>query len=116
MPGAVKGGLFVGAAVAVGILAGLLVPSLVVAERDAAEGQSASTESAPVMPIVIGRPLDEAEDELRQRGIPYVTDAPDLVEIVVPTALEVCETKPHPGKRVQGTARLRAALAGTCDI
>jgi hypothetical protein len=68
------------------------------------------------MPSVIGRPLDEAEDELGRRGIPYVTDAPDIVEIVVPTVLEVCETEPGPGQKVSDTAHLRAALAGTCDI
>ena len=116
MRGPVKGGLFVGAAVAVGLCAGLLLPSLVIAERETGGGSRAGTKPPPAMPSVIGRPLDDAEDELRRRGILYVTDAPALVEMVAPTVLEVCETAPGPGEKVRDTARLRAALAGTCDI
>lgn len=116
MRGPVKGGLFVGAAVAVGLLAGLILPSLVIAERETAKRPRAGTPSLPTMPSLIGRPLDEAEDELRRRGIPYTTDAPDLVEIVAPKVLEVCETEPGPGEKVRGGARLRASLAGTCGI
>jgi hypothetical protein len=113
MPDAVKGGLFVGAAVATGILIGLFVPSLVGAERDT-KGQA--HESLPQMPSVVGQRLDEAQRELRGRGITYVTDAPDIVEVVVPDILEVCESEPAPGKSIRGSARLHVALAGTCDI
>jgi hypothetical protein len=116
MRGPVKGGLFVGAAVAVGLLAGLIVPSLVVAERDPSKQSRASVPPLPTMPSLVGRPLDEAEDELRRRGITYTTDAPNLVEMVVPKVLEVCETEPAPGAKIRSGAHLRAALAGTCDI
>jgi hypothetical protein len=116
MRGPVKGGLFVGAAVATGLLAGLLVPSLVVAERETVKRPRTHALPRPTMPSVIGLPLDEAKDELGRAGVPYVTDAPDIVEVVVPMLLEVCETEPEPGAKVRGTARLRAAPAGTCDI
>jgi hypothetical protein len=115
MPDAVKGGLFVGAAVATGILVGLLVPSLVGAER-ATKGPRADKSLLPKMPSVVGQPLDEAQRELRGRGITYVTDAPDIVEVVVPDILEVCESEPAPGKSIRGSARLHVALARTCHI
>ena len=114
MPDAVKGGLFVGTAVAIGILVGLLAPSLVGAERQTGERSRAHT-PPPSMPSVIGKPLDEAEAALTRRGIAYVTDAPDLVEMLVPAALEVCDSEPGPGKGVRGSARLRAELVGTCN-
>jgi hypothetical protein len=115
MPDAVKGGLFVGAAVAAGILAALLVPRLVVAE-DAKSPQRAHAPALPTMPSVVGRPLDEADVTLRRRGIEYVTDAPEIVERVVPMVLEVCETEPAEGAAVRGSVRLHAALVGTCAI
>ena len=115
MPDAVKGGLFVGAAVATGILVGLLVPSLVGAERDTAKGPRPH-KSLRTMPSVVGQPLDEAQGELRRGGIPYETDAPDLVEAVLPGILEVCESEPDPGRSVRRSARLHVALAGTCAI
>jgi hypothetical protein len=71
------------------------------------------------MPGIIGRRLDEARDELRRRGIPYVTDAPDFVEVaevVAPRAVEVCDTEPGPGRSVRGRAHLYASFAGTCGI
>ena len=116
MPASVKGGLFVGGAVAVGILAGLLIPTLVGAERGAGNGTRGHTAQLPTMPSLIGRPLDEAKGELRRRRIAYVTDAPSIVEAVAPGILEVCESVPAPGARVRGSARLNAALAGTCGI
>jgi hypothetical protein len=116
MPSAVKGGVFVGAAVAVGILAGLLVPSLVVAERDKAARPHTRVQVLPTMPSLVGRTLNQARDELDSRGIPYSTDAPRVVEVLVPTVLEVCETEPAAGEKVRGEVRLRAALAGTCSI
>jgi hypothetical protein len=116
MPDAVKGGLFVGAAIATGVLMGLLLPSLIGAEPQAAKRPRATASLLPTMPTVIGQRLDEAEGELRRRGIPYVTDAPDIVEMVVPDILEVCESEPGPGRSVHGTARLRATLVGTCGI
>ena len=115
MPSAVKGGLFVGAAVAAGMLAGLLVPSMVVAEREPRANANRPPEQAlPTMPSLVGRPLDEAEDELRRRDISYSTDGPQLVEVLVPTVLEVCETEPVAGAQVRSEARLRTAVAGTC--
>jgi hypothetical protein len=116
MPDAVKGGLFVGAAVATGLLLGLFVPSLVGAERETVKGPRAHKSLLPTMPGVIGQPLDEAQGELRRRGIPYVTDVPDLVEVVVPDILEVCESEPRPGRSVRRSARLHVGLAGTCNI
>jgi len=116
MPDAVKGGLFVGAAVVTGILAGLFVPPLVGAERDAAKRPRAHASPLPTMPKVIGQPLDEAEGELHRLGIRYETDAPGLVEKVVPGFLEVCGSVPGPGSSVRRSARLQTALAGTCDI
>jgi hypothetical protein len=68
------------------------------------------------MPGVVGRRLDEAQAELDRRGIRYSTDAPDIVEVVAPGILEVCESEPAPGASVRGRARLRAAIAGTCGI
>jgi hypothetical protein len=114
---AVKGGLFVAAAVVTGMVVGLVLPSLVVAERET--GSSAHPQrkaSLPTMPSLIGRTLDEAEDELGRRQISYSTDAPHLVEVLVPTVLEVCETEPPAGAKVRGNARVRAAVAGTCSI
>jgi hypothetical protein len=116
MPSAVKGGVFVGAAVTVGILAGLLVPSLVVAERGTAARPKKSAPPLATMPSLVGRTLEEAEDELSRRQISYSTDAPHLVEVLVPTVLEVCETEPPAGVKVRGNARVRAAVAGTCSI
>src|SRR5688500_6250474 len=116
MPEAVKGGLFVVAAVMTGILAGLFVPSFVGAKREAAKGPRAQESQLPTMPNVLGQPLDEAEGELRGRGITYETDAPGIVEAVVPEILEVCESKPGPGTSIRGSARLHVAPAGTCSI
>ena len=115
MPDAVKGGLFVGAAVATGLLVGLLVPSLVGAGRETAE-RSRTQAPLPTMPSVIDQPLDEAQRELRSRGIDSVTDAPHFVEVAVPQVLDVCESEPAPGGRVRGSARLHVALAGTCRL
>ena len=116
MPDAIKGGLFVGAAVAIGILGGLLVPALVGAEKEAAKRPRTHATVLPTMPSVIGQPLDQAQGELRRRRIRYVTDAPDFVERLVPGILEVCESDPGAGTSARGGARLRAALAGTCEI
>jgi hypothetical protein len=117
MAGPVKGGLFVGAAVAVGLLAGLLIPLLVVADREPAKrpGRSGGA-SLPTMPSVIGRPLDDAEDELARHEIDYETDASAILETVAPTVLEVCDAHPPAGQKVHGTAHLRAKLAGTCEM
>jgi hypothetical protein len=116
MPDTIKGGLFVGAAVATGILIGFFITSAVGTERETAKRPRAQKSPLPTMPNVIGRPLDEAQGELRRRGIPYVADAPRIVEVVVPDVLEVCGSEPGPGRGVRGSARLRTALAGTCDI
>jgi PASTA domain len=116
MPHAVKGGLFVGAAVATGILVGLFVPSLVGTKRETAKGPRAHESLLPTMPSVLGQPLDEAQEELRSRGITYVTDAPDIVEEVLPEILEVCESEPGPGRSIRGSARLHVAPARTCNI
>jgi len=46
-----------------------------------------------------------------------VTVAPgDVLGVVVPSVWEICETVPRPGARVRQSARLRAALPGTCDF
>lgn len=108
-----KGGLFVGAAVLTGLLAGLLLPSLV--GPDPARGPRAHA-LAPTMPSVIDQPLDEAQSELRRRGIRYVTDAPHIIEVTVPGVLDVCDSEPAPGRSVHGSARLHVAFAGTCHI
>ena len=116
MSDAVKGGLFVGAAVATGILVGLFVPSLVGADRETTNKPRAQKPSLPTMPSVVGRPLDEAEGQLRSRGIAYVADAPDIVEVVAPGILEVCASEPAAGRSIRGDARLHVAVTGTCDI
>jgi PASTA domain len=118
MPDAVKGGLFVGAAVAAGILVGLFVPSLVVADRESSKerGPRAHKPVLPTMPSVAGQPLEDAEGELRRRGIAYETDAPEIVEVVVPGILEVCDSEPGAGSSIRGSARLHVAVAGTCGI
>jgi hypothetical protein len=110
-----KGGLFVGAAVAFGFLFAFLVPPLVVG-RETAKGPRTDEPPLPTMPTVVGRPLDEAEEELGRRRIAYVTDGGDIFGIVVPSVWEVCETDPGGGEKVRGTAHLRAALPGTCSI
>jgi hypothetical protein len=115
MSGPVKGGLFVGAAVAIGLLFAFLVPSLVVGRETARESQ-ADAPPLPTMPTVVGLPLDEAEEELGRRRIAYVTDGADIFGIVVPSVWEVCETDPGGGEKVRDTAHLRAALPGTCSI
>lgn len=115
MSGSLKGGLFVGAAVSVGLLAAFLVPPLVVG-RETAKGPKTGAPRPPAMPNIIGRPLDEAEQELGRRGIAYVTDGGDVFGIVVPSIWEVCETEPGAGERVRGTVHLRAALPSTCGI
>ena len=115
MPDSLKGGLFVGAAVAVGFLLAFLVPMLVVG-RETANEPTTDAPPLPSMPNMIGRPLDEAEEELARRGIAYVTDGGDIFGIVVPSIWEVCETEPGGGEKVRGTAHLRAALPSTCDV
>jgi hypothetical protein len=114
MPDAVKGGLFVGAAVATGLLVGLFAPSLVGPERERSNG--ARADSLPVMPSVIDRPLDVVQAELRSRGIAYETDAPHFIEATVPDILDVCDSEPAPGTSVRRSAQLHVALAGTCHI
>jgi hypothetical protein len=115
MSGFVKGGLFVGAAVAVGLLVGFLVPPLVVG-REHDNGGKANAQTLPAMPNIIGHPLDQAENELARNGITYVTDGGDIFGIVVPSVWEVCETVPGTGEKVRGTAHVRAALPSTCGI
>jgi hypothetical protein len=112
MPDAVKGGLFVGAAVAAGLFAGLLL----VAGRGAADQSGPDSPPPPTMPAVIGQPLDDAQRTLRRRGIRYVTDAPEIVEATVPGILEVCESEPAPQRSIRGRARLHVSLAGTCRL
>jgi hypothetical protein len=111
-----KGGLFVGSAVAVGLIAGMLVPSLVVADKEPQRRPNGGTVALPTMPSLVGLPLDEAEDVLASRGIEYVTDGPRVFEGAVPTIFEVCETEPSAGAKVRGSAHLRTTLAGTCGI
>jgi hypothetical protein len=108
-----KGGLFVGAAVAVGLLAAFLVPQLVVGRGTA---KATKADALPAMPNLVGRPLDEAEAELGRRRIAYVTDGGDILGIVMPAIWEVCETRPRAGEKVRGTAHLRAALPSACGI
>jgi hypothetical protein len=115
MSASLKGGLFVGAAVAVGLLAAFLVAPIVVG-REPGRVSKADARPLPVMPHLTGRPLDEAEAELGRRGIAHVTDGGDIFGVVVPSVWEVCETVPGEGQRVRRTARLRAALPGTCAI
>jgi PASTA domain len=115
MSGFVKGGVFVGAAVAAGLLVGFLVPPLVVG-REHDKGGEANAQTLPSMPNIIGRPLDQAENELARNGITYVTDSGDIFGIVVPSVWEVCETEPGTGETVRGTAHVRAALPTTCSI
>ena len=114
MSGPLKGGLFVGAAVAVGLLAAFLLPALVVGDEGGAAGADKPTR--PAMPDVVGRPLDEAEDVLGRRGIAYRTDGEDIFGISVPAIMEVCETVPGAGEPIRGTVRVRAALSRTCAI
>ena len=114
MSDSLKGGLFVGAAVTVGLLVAFLVPPMV-AGRGSAKGQREQA-PPPVMPDVVGRKLDEAERELRRHEIAYVTDEGDVFGVVVPSVWEICETRPAAGTRVRRSARLRAALPGTCDL
>ena len=97
MSGSLKGGLFVGAAVAVGLLVAFLVPPLVVGSETAKGPRTKSR--LPAMPHVVGRPLDEAEDELGRRGIAYVTDGEEVFGIVIPSIWEVCETSPAGERR-----------------
>jgi hypothetical protein len=107
--------LFVGAAVAAGFLFAFLVPPLVVGSETAKETKT-DEPPLPTMPNIIGRPLDEAEEELARRRIVYVTDGGDILGVVVPSLWEVCETEPAGGELVRGAAHLRAALPNTCDI
>lgn len=115
MSGSLKGGLFVGGAVAVGLLAGFLLPPLVMG-RETAKRPSADRPPLPAMPDVVGLPLDEAEAELSRREIAHVTDSGDIFGVVMPSVWEVCETEPGAGEKIRGTAHLRAALPGTCAI
>ena len=115
MSGPVKGGLFVGAAVAVGLLAAFLLPPLVVGDQGAATAK-ARKPPPPAMPDVIGARLNDAEDTLARRGIAYTTDGGDIFGIAVPSIMEVCETVPRAGEPVRSTVRMRAALPRTCAI
>jgi hypothetical protein len=115
MSASLKGGLFVGAAVAVGLLAAFLVPPVVVG-RETGKASKANARPLPVMPHLTGLPLEEAEAELGRRRIAHVTDGGDIFGVVVPSVWEVCETVPRGGQKVRSSARLRAALPGTCAI
>jgi hypothetical protein len=116
MPDFAKGCLFVGAAVAVGILTGLLVPLLV----DVGHERSATTASRnpvpppPVMPDLAGQRLKLAEQRLDRRGIDHETVG-GVLGVVVPSVFEVCETEPAPGQQVRGTAYLHVDLPGLCS-
>ena len=114
MSGPLKGGIFVGAAVAVGMLAGFLLPSLVVGSEG--RNDRAGKPPQPAMPNLVGRSLDEAEDVLGRRGIAYVTDGEEIFGVSVPSIMEVCETTPGAGEQVRGPVRVRAALSNTCAI
>ena len=117
MPDVAKGGLFVAAAVATGLLAGLLLPSWIDTARETARTRpAAQVPSYPTMPSVVGQSLDQAGGELERREITYVTDAPGIVEDTLPELLEVCESEPGAGSDVRGSARLHTAIAGTCGI
>jgi hypothetical protein len=116
VPDFAKGGLFVGAAVVTGIVAGLLAAPFVNADREPAKKRRAHASLTPTMPSVSGERLDEADRELRRRRISYETDAPGIVETVLPEVLEVCDSDPPPGASIRGGARLHVAVAGTCGI
>jgi len=115
MSGFAKGGLFVGGAVAVGLLAGFLLQPLV-AGSGGAEASRSGAPRLPAMPDVVGLPLEEAEAVLSRRDIAHATDDGDVFGVVIPSVWEVCETEPAAGERVRGSAHLRAALPGTCGI
>jgi hypothetical protein len=120
MPDFLKGCFFVGAAVAVGILAGLIVPSLVVDEAGKPE-TIASKEpvprpappARPTMPFVVGQSVEDAERLLDRRGIDHETTGADIFGYV-PPVFEVCESDPPAGEEVRGTASLRVDLPGLC--
>ena len=116
MPDFAKGCLFVGAAVAVGMLAGFVVPMFVdpgtkrtatIASREPVRP------SQPVMPDLTGEKLDDAEQILDRRGIDHETVG-GVLGLVVPSVFEVCETEPAPGRQVHGTAYLYVELPGSC--
>jgi hypothetical protein len=117
MPDVAKGGIFVAAAVATGLLAGLLLPSWIGAAPETPRKRTAAhVPSYPTMPSVVGRSLDEADGELRRREITYETDAPGIVEDTLPELLEVCESEPGAGSDVRGSVHLQTAIRGTCGI
>ena len=115
MPDFLKGCLFVGAAVVVGILAGLIVPSLVV--DDSGGGETTASRDRvpppPTMPDVVGKSLDVAEQRLERRDISHEAVGRDIFGYV-PPMFEVCETNPAPGEPVRGTAVLQVELPGLC--
>jgi hypothetical protein len=115
MPDVFKGGLFVGSAVVVGILAGLLIPQMVVADRDSKDrGERRPKPALPTMPAVIGDSVSDAEAALERRRIAHETDADGILGVVIPEIWEVCDSDPLPGAKVSGTVHLTAALPGTC--
>jgi hypothetical protein len=118
----VKGGLFVGAAVAVGAIAGLVLVSIAPADQrgrsktlaDRSAGVPRAPSAGPRMPQLVGRRLDQAEDELDRRGIVYEQDGAGTVGRFVPVIWEVCDTAPGAGETVAGTVKLYVELPGQC--
>ena len=115
MPDFAKGCLFVGAAVVVGMLAGLAVPLFVDPGTDRAATIASRKPVAPrpVMPDLVGQKLDVAQETLDRRGMDHETVG-GVLGVVVPSVFEVCETEPAPGQQVHGTAYLHVELPGLC--
>lgn len=126
-----RAGLFLGAAVLAGVVAGVIVPVLavsgdsrdragrraVLADRDRNSSGAAnrdSTTSSPAMPDVIGEPLDVADQQLDERGIPHDTEGGGLFGVIDDSNWEVCDTYPGAGEPVRDIALLAIDRPGEC--
>jgi hypothetical protein len=123
--------LFIGAAVLVGVVAGVIVPVLaisgdsrdragrraVVAGGDRNSSGAANRDSAPSspdMPDVVGESLDVADQQLDERGIPYDTEGGGLFGVIDDSNWEVCDTYPDAGEPVRDSALLAVDRPGEC--
>jgi hypothetical protein len=114
-----RAGFFLGAAVLAGVVAGIIIPVVAINERDQPHRRAVVADrdrgsSGHKMPDVVGQPLDIADRDLDERGIPYDTEGGGLFGVIDDSNWEVCDTYPDAGEPVRDSALLAVDRPGEC--